>query len=69
LSRQDVLVPGRDVVDVQDVVALFAELLVVRREPHRLVVGLPIGAREDATDLPVAYVDALRANVLAQQRR
>jgi hypothetical protein len=32
-------------------------------------VGLQIGVCEDATDLPVAHVDALRANVLAQQRR
>src|SRR5215471_11553743 len=69
VDAHDVLVRRRLVVDAQNVVSLLAELRVLRGQVHLLPMRLKIGVAQDASDCSVADVDALRANVLAEQRR
>jgi hypothetical protein len=57
VQTDDVLVGGRVIVDVQDVIALGAELVVVRREPHLLPMRLQLVNRRLAIEalLPIAH--------------
>jgi hypothetical protein len=68
IEADDVLTARRLVVDVQHIVALLAEVLVVRRQIHLLSVGLQRGLFENSAHGAVADGEALAAHVLAQQR-
>ena len=68
VDANDVLVSRRLVVDAQNIVALLSELVVVRRQVHLLTMRLEVSVFQDATHGAVAHRDALRANMIAQQR-
>jgi len=56
VQADDVLVGGRVIVDVQDVIALGAELVVVRREPHLLPMRPQVRVPKDPSDRRLAHV-------------
>ena len=68
VHTDDVLVSGRIVIDVQNVVAFGTELVVLRGQPHLLPMRLQGGVLQDALDGGVAEDPTLIPQVLPEQR-
>src|SRR6266545_3089827 len=69
VDADDVLARRCLVVDAQNVVALLAELLVMRSQVHLLPLRLQVGVAQDTSYGAVARLDALTAYVFAEERR
>jgi hypothetical protein len=66
VQAEDVLVGRRVVIDVQDLVAFGAELVVLRGQPHLLPVRLQVRIGQDATNAGVTDGPPLPAQIIAE---